>query len=784
MRIKTRLSVTAFVIAALSVMIVAGVLTWTASTQVERGLLQARSDQMTSLKNVTTNAIKQYGRNLQNQLLYMASQETVIEAVKGMGGSFGAYSLFAGEKKVPQHRETVRSYYRSDYLEQFQAINSASSPNVDQWAESLTDNAVTLQSHFIATNPAGDDLRFLLDEVSVSSSYNNFHKRYQPYFRRFQTQMGLDDILLYEPERGAIVYSVQKDIDFGVSLEHSLLQDTPLARAVRQAMEREPGEFVFSDFAPYRPALNQPRAFLATPVADEEGTVLGVLAFRISPDQLNSLVSYDYNWQASGLGKTGSTYLVGPDGLARSNSRILLQEPEAFRRRMEGTGADAETVDTIVAMNTNVGRQNLRTPVVDRALDGQSGTEVVTNIWGDKVISSYAPVEMLGVPWAVISDIQRDEALANVAHLNRTIQLIAMVTAIVLAGIGAIAGLWIARTMTRPVNQTVRTLNAIAAGDGDLTQLLDEHRQDELGDLARAFNRFVQKIHGIVVHVKDVNAHLVKTTSDVQSHSHQALQSLADQHLQTDQVSTAMTEMAASMQDVAQHASQAEQQSQEAENLASAGVEEVNELAETVRRMNQQTETAAHSIRKLSEQSDSIGTILDVIRSIAEQINLLALNAAIEAARAGEHGRGFAVVADEVRTLASRTQQSTEEIQGMIEALQDGSKNVVNAMETGRSAVILGVEQADSARDTLSRIADANSRIREANLSIASTVEEQSHVGNDINQSMLQIKAVTEHTSQGSEAIGKSVAELGELNDQLQRLVGRFRVDAERESQD
>ncbi len=776
MKIKTKLTLSAFSIAAVAVATVAVLLTGTATRKVEAGLSLARSDQMTSLLHSTATSVEQYANSLTNQLLDMAGQQTVALATEDMGGSYGAYALFAGQKRIPEHREAVLAHYQSEYLERFSALNNGATVPVADWVTQLSDNAATLQSHFIAANPEPYDQRATMDSAAVNSSYNTYHQRYHPQIRRFQQRFGLDDILLVDAERQAVIYSVRKDPDFGTSLQGGPFEASHLADTVEKALSAGAGQAVFSDFSPYLPDLNRPVAFMASTILNQEGNTVGVLVFRLSVDRLNQLASYNMEWEASGLGETGSTFLVGPDGTARTNSRLLLENPERYQTRLAEADHDSSELATILAMGTDVARRSLLTPQVKRALNGEQGTEITRNIWGDRVISAFAPIEMFGQRWAVVSEIHQDEALAELVNLTRSIQGLALISALVLAALAAVAGLWLARSITQPLVGTVRTLDAIADGDGDLTQRLNEDRRDELGDLARAFNRFVRKIHDIVVHVKDVNGQLLTSTGEVQDRAHQAIQSLADQNLQTDQVSTAMTEMAASIEDVARHATEADQLSRETHQLAQTGVAGVNDLADTVRHMDDQTRQVTDAIQRLNNQSDSIGTILDVIRSIAEQTNLLALNAAIEAARAGEHGRGFAVVADEVRTLANRTQQSTEEIHQMIEGLQSGSGEAVNAIEAGRKAVADGVTKAEAARDTLNRIANAMDHIQDANVSIASVVEEQSRVAHEINESLLHIKQVADHTSQGSEEIGDSVTTLSKLNQQLQGLVGRFRT--------
>lgn len=486
----------------------------------------------------------------------------------------------------------------------------------------------------------------------------------------------MDDILILRPDDGAAIYSVKKQADYGTSLVEGPFKESHLASTFHEAVASEPGQVVFGDFAPYAANLGFPVGFLATPIVNAEAGTVGILVFRINSERLNQLVTYQYDWQASGLGETGTTYLAGPDQTARSNSRLLLEDPGAYQAQLADVGVTETTAATIVAMATNVARQRLDTAVVADALGGQSDQRLAMGVGGEPVLAAFAPLDVWGHRWAVVSEIHQAEALSELVGLNRSIRLAA----------------------------------------------------------------------------------------------------LAEQSMQTDQVSVAMTGMAASVEEVSGHANQADSFSREAHELAGTGVSVVNTLADTVTRMDSRTQQTSHAIQELSVHSQAIGSILDVIKSIAEQTNLLALNAAIEAARAGEHGRGFAVVADEVRTLANRSQQSTEKIHTMIKLLRGLSEDAVTVMDANRTAVVEGVERAGTARTTLSGIATAMDSIAEANVSIASVVEEQSRVANEISDSLLRIKQGAESTTEGSQRIGHSVGELGELNQRLQALVGRFKV--------
>ena len=345
-----------------------------------------------------------------------------------------------------------------------------------------------------------------------------------------------------------------------------------------------------------------------------------------------------------------------------------------------------------------------------------------------------------------------------------------------LIGILAANGYWVATSITRNIKQVSGNLQEIASGEGDLTRRLKTGSQDEIGQLAEHFNTFMDKLQGIIQELIGYSGKIGASAQEVASIARQSRDGMEHQRAETDQVATASNEMAATVSEVAHSAEQAAEAAGSANAAASNGNTVVDETIAIINHLADDVEQGAHAVNRLREDSESVGSVLDVIRGIAEQTNLLALNAAIEAARAGEQGRGFAVVADEVRTLASRTQESTREIQAMIESLQDSAGQAAEIMGRGKISSEQGVAKAANAGEALGKISQAVAVISEMNAQIASAAEEQSSVALEMDQNITNIRHATEENTENSNQLATAGAALNQVATQMQQLVRQFKV--------
>ncbi len=370
-----------------------------------------------------------------------------------------------------------------------------------------------------------------------------------------------------------------------------------------------------------------------------------------------------------------------------------------------------------------------------------------------------------------IAQLKKEQSQQITSVIASTFLVSAIIAAILIA-----LSLAVASTIVRSLHQVTNRLNDIANKDGDLTQRLEVTTNDELGSLAGAFNLFVEKVHSLVKKTAETAESVTTSADQSQQLSSKISKSVDNQRHQTDMVATAMNQMSASAQEVSGNASEAANSANAANASCNSAKEVVAKGIDSVRSLVEEIEKASGVINDLKGDVGNIVTVLDVIRGIAEQTNLLALNAAIEAARAGEQGRGFAVVADEVRTLASRTQDSTQEIQGMIERLQNGSEEAVQVMLSSKSVGEDTMKHSMIAGESLDEIAQAVSAINGMNAQIANAAREQSQVGESINKNLMEILSESDRTSEATADSHQTASSLAAQATELSTLIRQFRI--------
>lgn len=374
--------------------------------------------------------------------------------------------------------------------------------------------------------------------------------------------------------------------------------------------------------------------------------------------------------------------------------------------------------------------------------------------------------------WFVVGVVPVDEVFADLNAVAKQM----MITTIVVAALFIVMGIFLANSIASPIRAIATRFTALGKGDGDLSQRIEVKGNDEIGQLSEGFNGFIEKIHESMKEVASTSSALQVAADGVSNKAHTTHDNSQIQRDQTIQVVAAINQMGATISEIATNAATAAQTASEATDNTQVGQEVVNKAKDAISRLAMDIESTGQVVEQLASTTQDIGSILGVIRDISEQTNLLALNAAIEAARAGEQGRGFAVVADEVRNLASRTADSTEEIQKMINQLQSDAKDAVTAMEAGKSVTGEGVSASDEAVEVLINISNRIVDISDRNTQVATATEEQSTVVHTINQNIEEINAVNEVTTGTAEELAEASAELKELSVRLDRMVGSFKL--------
>jgi methyl-accepting chemotaxis protein len=725
---------------------------------------------ISSIQASKSHEILAYFSTIKDQLITFSSNQMVVDAMAEF------QRTYRGGFVTPAMRANLTQYYENEFSPLYRKNNLDRSPAVNSMISQLDETSLYLQYHYISGNvhPLGE--KHNLDKAADNLSYSQVHDYYHTHFRKYLNVFGYYDIFLVDIDSGDVIYSVFKELDYTTSLKTGTFKDSGIAKAFRGAAAlNDPDGVYMTPFEPYTPSYESAASFIASPIF-KDGIKIGVLIFQMPVDRINAIATNDGKWAALGLGDYGESLIVGEDRTVINQVRLFRENSDEYLDLISKVGFKKDIIDMIKARDSTIGLHSMDSEAVSAAFENKKGVVTQESYQGRSVLTGYQQLEFEGVKWALITNLDSEESFAGLNALTNSVSFYSIGICLLAAFLGAIIGSIFSNRVIQPLNLVVNGMQDISEGEGDLTKRLPVEGNDEIASLSQAFNGFADKVQATVRSlVHSVNT-LASTVNDLNSVSSRSRDLIENQQQQSDMISTAITQMAASVQEVARNAETVATASGKSATDTQEAKDVFEDTLKEIESNTHKIEEAASVINQLEDETKRIGSVLDVIRGIAEQTNLLALNAAIEAARAGEQGRGFAVVADEVRTLASRTQSSTQEIEEMISRLQAGAGNAVAVMSESQRRGQASIEKGGKASEAISSTSHAISEISQMIIQVATATEEQSTVAEDINVNIVTISDLTSKITEEFRQLNRSVDQLTQCAHDLDRNANTFKV--------
>ena len=774
MKIKQKLIIGGILLTAIPTILTSIAVDTSAGKTGHAAIQQQAGENLIAIRELKKNQIEEYFSTIRSQVKTFSNDRMVIDAMREFKQSYGELNS-ADNENLDSFRAPIQDYYEKQFGVEYKKQNQNQNSNAVATLKKLDADSIVLQHHYIAANKHPLGSKDALMSAQDGSAYSAVHEKFHSHIRDFLNEFEYYDIFLVDHESGDIIYSVFKELDYTTSLIDGPYANSGIGQVFKQANKLKTRDDTFlTDFAPYYPSYNNPASFIASPIYDGNRKI-GVLIFQMPVDRINGIMTSFEKWNSVGLGASGETYLVGSDFKLRSQSRFLIEDKKNYVLAIQKTGLDQKIIDYIIAHNTTIGLQPVNTVGTNAALAGETDFKIFPDYRNVPVLSAYAPLNIPDLKWAIMSEIDEAEALQPVYDMQNNLVIASIIITLVMVSIGGAAGMFLANLISRPITRIAASMEDISEGEGDLTASIAERGNDELTRVAASFNRFTGNIRNIISEVNSSSQNIEHASARLGQSSVDTRNNANTLVTETEMVATAVNEMSLTAQEIANNTGRAADLSNQANTHAQKGNSTSAEVKSVIETLVGDVSNASTVIKKLESDSIEIGSVLDVIKAIAEQTNLLALNAAIEAARAGEQGRGFAVVADEVRTLASRTQTSTAEIQNMIEQIQSGTSSAVTAMEQANLRAEEGISKVTDFTSLLHEISDSVVSVNDMTIQIAGAAEEQTRVTEEISKNITNINDVA---NQSQEAVTVVVSEIDELNNQtniLSKLVNRFK---------
>jgi methyl-accepting chemotaxis protein len=798
-----------------------------------RAALEAQArEALVAQRAAKAGQITDYFESLSNQVQVLAASPDVVNAMREMPAAYENSVISIAD--LPTERARLAKYYTSDFVQEFEKRNTGKKLDMASTVAMLPDLTMNLQYQYIAANPHPLGSKSNLDHANDGSRYSELHGALHPFLRTALRRFGLYDIFLVEPRGGTIVYTVFKELDFATSLVNGPYSKSRLGDAFRLSWALDkPGMVALSEFGEYLPSYNDQAAFLGTPIFDG-GKKIGVLVVQVPIDKINSVMTHEGKWKERGLGNSGETYLVSAaDGTPRSVARLAVEDLEAYAKSVGDAGFAKGLVSAVAAKGTSIGLVPIKTQATADVFEkGTAGFGVYENYAKAPVLGAYAPLNVLGLKWAIVAEIQSTEAFLPVVAVREKVVVWSTGIAVALLGLGLLIAFSLLRSVTRPITRMQNTVAAIAAGDFTARSQLGG--DDEFGQLSRAFddllddrvsrmadaerenedlnNSVVQLLQAVAqLSNKDltakapVTANVIGTVSDsinllsyetgrvlsevtsiaaqvklsterVKRQGESVTATAAAERSDVERASENLANANKVMTQVAELAAASNRAAEQATSSTVSALGAVNESVKGMEGIRESIAEAEKRIKRLGERSQEITGIVNLINTIAERTHVLALNASMQAAAAGDAGRGFAVVAEEVQRLAESSRQATQQIAQLVNNIQIETADTINTVNKTISQVVAGSELAARSGQQMRETQQSTASLVELVKRITSSAQVQMKITTELRNRVHQIGASTEKTAAEILLQSEATADLSRSADRLVESVRVFKL--------
>lgn len=631
----------------------------------------------------------------------------------------------------------LRSYYEQGFFKKFNAQNSLTL-NASDLFSSLGPDGMLLQYKYIRNNPKENKLDYYkADESAYSLAHNDFHSN----FANYVTNYGYYDVFIIDKASARVLYTAYKEMDLGVDLESKLFKDSPLTDAFRQAM-KNPNAPQITKMDKYWPSLNAPAQFVSQAITID-GTVVGALIYQIPVDKYNAILTGEFSWKEQGLGDSGENYIVGKDLKMRSIARALHADKSSYIATLTKLGYSKDDLRYIETQNSSALIVSIKDEFTTKLVE--SGTSAIfehKDFLGHNVLTAFKKLNIEGLDWYFVSEMDTDEALSSV-YMLRNIMLMIVGVSIALIGVFAF--------------------------------MLS-------GALSNKMIALANKLKEGAASVLSSSTNIAAGSTELSATTNQLAASVQETSSSVDEI----TAMIARSSEAANHASELSQKSAEMATRGKASVNDVRQAISMIQKSNEdvvrESEDNSRQVEEINQIIVEIAEKTKVINDIVFQTKLLSFNASVEAARAGEQGKGFAVVAEEVGSLAAMSGNAANEIRSLLDNSTHKVQSIVNSSKEKMSKVLdeanrnveVGINKSMECDEILNDVLKSFEMVNNSVKEIASSAKEQSTGVSEIATAVQEINSATQQNSTVASDSSSRAEELKVESDNLGVIVGEM----------